>query len=104
VQVLPDLNEGRWEYNYTGQVPDGMHKGVDAYAYSYSVVKDEGNGETTASYTFYFSTVRFLATNTRLGRVGGLLEGSVNFILRRIGCTIDDHRKLRSAGQRLPSS
>lgn len=54
--VLPDLNEGRWQYNFTGPVPDGMHKGVEAYAYSYSVVTDEGNGETTATYTFYIGT------------------------------------------------
>jgi len=60
--VLPDLNEGRWQYNFTGPVPDGMHKGVEAYAYSYSVVTDEGNGETTATYTFYIGTVHFVSS------------------------------------------
>ena len=52
------MNEGRWEYNFTGPVPDGMHKGTEAYAYSYSVVSDYGYGEVKATYTFYIGTVR----------------------------------------------
>ena len=57
LQVLPDLNEGRWQYNGTATIDQGPHKGVSALLYQYTVKHNEGYGEVVASYKFYVTLV-----------------------------------------------
>ena len=58
LQVLPDLTEGRWKLNGTGNIDEGPHKGQSALVYGYTVKHNEGYGEVVANYTFYVTEVR----------------------------------------------
>lgn len=58
MQVLPDLNEGKWVFNGTSRLTEGLHLGKDADAYVWRDTEDYGYGRVIASYTFFVDQVR----------------------------------------------
>ncbi len=57
LQVLPDVNDGRWQDEGTANIDAGPHKGLTAHVFGYTVKHNEGYGEVVANYTFYVTEV-----------------------------------------------
>ena len=60
VQALPDLRDAKWQDQGLQAVPSGLHAGVMADCFVWSLTEDQGYGVVHANYTFYVSKVALL--------------------------------------------
>ena len=65
MQVLPDLSDGRWNFNGTVKLSDGLHMGKAADVYVWVVTEDWGFGKVVATYSFFVDQV---AAHALVGR------------------------------------